>query len=103
MYPPATRPHPLPVHGSGEPVSRRTRLIDGSEVVVMLIAFIGLCALVIGLAAGVKLGRRPSPNAEIRRELRHLRGTARPSAAEHRALYAHPQAMPQVNNTVNPF
>jgi hypothetical protein len=48
----------------------------------MTIAIVGICALVIGLAAGFALGRqRPSKNAAVRRELREIRATTAPAKA----------------------
>jgi len=51
-----------------------------------MLVFIGICALLIGLAAGFRWGRGPALDAEARRELRALRANNPVSGAD-RARY----------------
>jgi len=59
-----------------------------------MLVFIGICALLVGLAAGFRWGRGPALDAQARRELRALRAS-NPVSGEDRARYPHPhQANP---------
>jgi hypothetical protein len=54
-----------------------------------MVVFIGICTLLIGLAAGFRWGRGPALDAQGRRELRALRAST-PVSAEDRARYPYP-------------
>jgi hypothetical protein len=57
-----------------------------------MVVFIGICALLIGLAAGFRWGRGPALDAQGRRELRALRANTPVSDADRARLpHAHQQ------------